>query len=83
MSAKSSDGKHRGGLSGPVTRRKHSIFNQQLSVICFHMTVSLLCYDNLMRYLVAKGTKASRGAQQGTKTVLKEKKWQAYSHQVD
>lgn len=43
----------------------------------------MLCYDNLMRYLVAKGTKASRGAQQGTKTALKEKKCRAYSHEVD
>lgn len=56
------------------------IFNQQQSVICFSMSVSLLCYDNLMRYLVAEETKASPG---GTKTAFEQETRQAYSHQED
>lgn len=44
------------------------------------MSVSLLCYDNLMQYLVAEETKASLGA---TKTVFEQETRQAYSHQED
>lgn len=91
--SRSSDVNHRGALSGSVGQRKHSIFthslfvpvfNQRHSVICFSTSVSLLCYDNLMRYLVAKETKASpQGGRQGTRTAFEEKRRRAYRHQMD
>lgn len=91
--AKVSDGTHRRDLTGSVGQRRpfcfsqagslFPIFSQQQSVIQF-MIASLLCYDNLMRYLVAKETKASpEGGQQGSKTAFEEKNRRLYIHQVD
>lgn len=72
MRAKSSDVHHRGHLNDQWVNanirfsHKGSLFptfNQQQSVICFSMSVSLLCYDNLMQSLVAEETKVSPGEQ--------------------
>lgn len=42
MRAKSSDGNHRGGVSGSVGQRKHSIFTQKIFVSYFQPTAE--CY---------------------------------------
>lgn len=50
------------------------VSNQQHRVICFSLSVSLLCYDNWMRYLVPKETKASPwGAAREQKQPLKRR----------